>query len=204
MATPAGFQAVTNFCREIQVARNSAPAVPAPITARAVTHVLSILDPNWPEPEAFWTYDPHHRTVMHFNDAIEPGPGSSFRKHACRRDPVLRDASGATSPEAGGHLLVSIATRNFAVDGRHGDVADAGSSGGTRGAYSSAFAIRPQAWPNSRMIGFADHMLVRGGRLTTAFAAFMVAASRSARSLPMSCAPECEREVAMTVMPEQA
>ncbi|KIK01786.1 hypothetical protein K443DRAFT_98049 [Laccaria amethystina LaAM-08-1] len=32
MATPAGYQAVTNFCREIQVARNSVPAVPAPIT----------------------------------------------------------------------------------------------------------------------------------------------------------------------------
>jgi hypothetical protein len=32
MVTPAGYQAVTNFCREIQVARNSVPAVPAPIT----------------------------------------------------------------------------------------------------------------------------------------------------------------------------
>ena len=31
-------------------------------SARGVTHVLSILDPDWPEPEAFWAYDPHHRT----------------------------------------------------------------------------------------------------------------------------------------------
>ena len=29
-------------------------------------------------------------------------------------------------------------------------------------------AIRPIAWPNSRMIGFADDMLGRGGRLNAA------------------------------------
>jgi predicted protein tyrosine phosphatase len=29
-------------------------------------------------------------------------------------------------------------------------------------------AIRPKAWPNSRMIAFADEMLARGGRLTLA------------------------------------
>lgn len=29
-------------------------------------------------------------------------------------------------------------------------------------------AIRPQAWPNSRMIGFADDLLGRGGRLAAA------------------------------------
>ena len=54
-------------------------------STRAVTHVLSILDPNWPEPEAFWTYDPHHRVEMHFNDAIEPARASSFRKRAMSR-----------------------------------------------------------------------------------------------------------------------
>jgi hypothetical protein len=29
-------------------------------------------------------------------------------------------------------------------------------------------AIRPKAWPNSRMIAFADDILARGGRLTLA------------------------------------
>jgi hypothetical protein len=29
-------------------------------------------------------------------------------------------------------------------------------------------SIRPQAWPNSRMIGFADRLLARKGRLNTA------------------------------------
>src|SRR5271167_3775344 len=41
---------------------------------RGVSHVLSILDPGWPEPEAFWAFDPHMRTTLHFHDAIEPAP----------------------------------------------------------------------------------------------------------------------------------
>ena len=35
--------------------------------------MLSILDPEWPDPEAFTAYDPHHRTILRFHDAIEPG-----------------------------------------------------------------------------------------------------------------------------------
>ena len=30
-------------------------------TARGVTHVLSILDPDWADPQAFLAIDPHHR-----------------------------------------------------------------------------------------------------------------------------------------------
>lgn len=29
--------------------------------ARGVSHVLSLLDPDWPEPMAFWAFDPHVR-----------------------------------------------------------------------------------------------------------------------------------------------
>ena len=44
-------------------------------SARGVTHVLSILDPEWPEPEAFLAFDPHYRATFRFHDAIEPAPG---------------------------------------------------------------------------------------------------------------------------------
>src|SRR3546814_19469338 len=33
--------------------------------------VLSLLDPGWPELDAFQGYGPHHRTTLHFNDIIE-------------------------------------------------------------------------------------------------------------------------------------
>jgi predicted protein tyrosine phosphatase len=43
---------------------------------RKVSHVLSILDPDWPEPLAFQNYDPHHRVTLRFHDVIEPGMGN--------------------------------------------------------------------------------------------------------------------------------
>jgi hypothetical protein len=43
-------------------------------SSRGVTHVLSILDPEWPEPAAFWAFDPHFRATLHFHDAIDPAP----------------------------------------------------------------------------------------------------------------------------------
>src|SRR3546814_11643738 len=42
--------------------------------AREVTHVLSLLDPDWPEIDAFQRYGSHHRTTLHFHDIIEPAP----------------------------------------------------------------------------------------------------------------------------------
>src|SRR3546814_16915566 len=43
--------------------------------AREVTHVLSLLDPGWPELAAFQGYGPHHRPPLHFNDIIEAVAG---------------------------------------------------------------------------------------------------------------------------------
>jgi hypothetical protein len=52
-------------------------------SGRSVTHVLSILDPEWAEPEAFEDFDPHFRTTLRFHDAIEPDSGV-----VCRRNPT--------------------------------------------------------------------------------------------------------------------
>src|SRR5918912_309516 len=93
---------------------------------RAVTHVLSILDPDWPDPEAFLAYDPHHRTILRFHDAVEPGPGV-----------MLPEAHPGEDEEA---------------------------------VFRRLQEIRPQAWPNSRMIGFADDLLGRNGRMIAATA----------------------------------
>src|SRR5882672_5216638 len=39
--------------------------------AAGVTHVLSILDPDHPDPVAFDAFSPHHRLSLRFNDIIE-------------------------------------------------------------------------------------------------------------------------------------
>src|SRR5437879_3524811 len=40
-----------------------------------LTHVLSILDPDYPTPEVFRAYDDHDKLELRFHDAIEPSPG---------------------------------------------------------------------------------------------------------------------------------
>src|SRR5579883_357662 len=42
---------------------------------RKVSHVLSILDPDQPEPEAFGAYGEHARLELKFHDVIEEMPG---------------------------------------------------------------------------------------------------------------------------------
>ena len=42
--------------------------------AAGVTHVLSILDPDTPDPPAFAAFAPHHRLALRFYDIIETLP----------------------------------------------------------------------------------------------------------------------------------
>jgi predicted protein tyrosine phosphatase len=135
--------------------------------SRGVTHVLSILDPEWPDPEAFQAFDPHFRAIMRFHDAIEPD-----------RDILLPQKSdveailsfGRDAAEAGGlliHCHAGISRSTVATlmilaqarpDEREDELAD------------RLLQTRPQAWPNSRMITFADELLDREGRLMAATA----------------------------------
>jgi predicted protein tyrosine phosphatase len=42
---------------------------------RNVTHVLSLIDPEYPELDAFQTYGKHQRTTLRFHDIIAEAPG---------------------------------------------------------------------------------------------------------------------------------
>jgi predicted protein tyrosine phosphatase len=136
-------------------------------TARGVTHVLSILDPEWPEPGAFQDFDPHFRVTLRFHDAIEPDPGVVLP-----RKPDV-DAILAFGRDAGDvrHLLIhchaglsrsTAAMLMILAQAHPHETEDA--------VVRRLLQIRPQAWPNSRMIGFADERLGRGGRLSAAIA----------------------------------
>jgi predicted protein tyrosine phosphatase len=134
-----------------------------------VTHVLSILDPGYPEPEVFQEYDPHHRLTLRFHDIIGRWPGWQAPE---RHDVEALIAFGQDLDEAGGtlqHLLVhchagiSRSTAALAtLLARHTPV------GEEAGIFARLREIRPQAWPNSRMVGFADEILGREGRLAAA------------------------------------
>lgn len=143
---------------------------------RGVTHVLSLLDPDWPEPQDFHSYDDHHRTTLHFHDVIGRGPNLVVPQ----RDHVEKIlAFGRTmgadmgGRDADAHLLVhchmgisrSTAAVAMLLAQAHADEDEAA-------IYARLGAARPQAWPNSLMIGFADELMRRDGRLIDALADF--------------------------------
>src|SRR5260221_14510411 len=72
--------------------------------AAGVTHVLSILDPDTPDPPAFAAFAPHRRLALRFHDVIEPLPA---RLPPARADVERLLAFGhELSDTPGGHLLI--------------------------------------------------------------------------------------------------
>lgn len=138
-----------------------------------VTHVLSILDPEWPDPEVFATFDPHHRTILHFHDVIAPEPGRlpPEPEHVARILAFGRGLAEDAHMRGEGHLLVHChagVSRSTAAMAML--LAQVYPDEGEDAIMERLHAIREKAWPNLRMIGFADEQLGRGGRLVEAAA----------------------------------
>ncbi|WP_457092944.1 tyrosine phosphatase family protein [Microvirga sp. P5_D2] len=138
---------------------------------RAVTHVLSILDPDHPDPEAFGAYDRHHRTILRFHDIINPREGMLLPRpdHVeavlSFGDDVAKGRDGRTE----GHLLVHChmgVSRSTAA--MLALMAQANPDEDEDHLFERLAEIRSQAWPNSLMIAFADEQLSRNGRLVEA------------------------------------
>ncbi|MDO8605512.1 MAG: protein-tyrosine-phosphatase [Phaeospirillum sp.] len=134
-----------------------------------VSHVLTILDPGWPDPEHFARFRPHRRTIWRFHDIVNPADGQSHPTEADIR--TILDYGEALRAETVDHLLIhchmgisrSTATAVILM-------AQAG-SGREAEIFTHLRAIRPFSWPNSRMIGMADAMLGLGGVLVGAMRA---------------------------------
>ena len=144
-------------------------------TTRGVTHVLSILDPQWAEPEAFGAYNPHHRLTLNFHDAIEAGPDLILPKP--EHVEAILDfgrllAEDATTREKA-HLLVhchmgvsrSTAAMVMLMTQSNPELRE-------EQIFGQLLKLRPQAWPNSLMVKFADDQLGLRGRLITALGRF--------------------------------
>ena len=133
-----------------------------------VSHVLSILDPGIPDPEAFGRYDRHHRTTLRFHDIVQPMPGLILpeRSHV---EEIVAFGEEIVEDGEGGHLLIhchmgisrSTAAMLMMLAASYPDETE-------EEIVARLVAIRPQAWPNARMIGFADDLMGREGRLSEA------------------------------------
>jgi predicted protein tyrosine phosphatase len=133
-----------------------------------MTHVLSIMDPATPDPEAFAGFPPHDRTVLRFHDDIREEPGRQPpQTHHVRALLELGDRLAAT-PAPGAHVLVhchmGISRSTAAVV----ILLAQQNPGAEREAFAELRRLRPFSWPNSRMIAMADDLLGRGGALIEA------------------------------------
>jgi predicted protein tyrosine phosphatase len=138
---------------------------------RRVTHVLSLLDPDRAELDAFGTYGEHHRVTLRFHDILGPSQGQTHPvpEHVEQILQFGESLKEGLSVRVDGHLLVhchmgiSRSTAAMVALMAQNDV-----DSGEDALFARLREVRHQAWPNSIMIGFADEQLGRGGRLTEA------------------------------------
>jgi predicted protein tyrosine phosphatase len=132
-----------------------------------VTHVLSILDPGWPEPEAFGAFDPHRRLELRFHDVIEADPGciAPESPHVEQLLSFGRDLTEAR----GKHLLVHChAGISRSTAAAILIVAQACPDRPAAEALQTVVRRRPRAWPNLRILELGDALLDRGGEIVVA------------------------------------
>ncbi len=138
-------------------------------TAAGVSHVLSILDPEWPVPEAFGSFGEHEKLELRFHDVIEDTAGQDGPREAHVEQLLCfgRDLMAAPPPEA--HLLVhchagiSRSTASMTLI-----LAQAMPDTPAAEVLAEVQRIREKAWPNLRIIEMGDAMLGRGGTLVAA------------------------------------
>ena len=143
-----------------------------------VTHVLSIIDPEQPDPAIFSDFRSHDRILLRFDDDIEPAPGLRLpaRGHI---DEILafgRTLKDRIDGDGQVHLLVhchmgvsrSTAATAILMAQIHPEIDE-------REVFARILAMRPQAWPNGLMVAFADEALGRDGRLNAGAASLYAA-----------------------------
>ena len=132
-----------------------------------ITHVLSILDPDWPVPEAFGSFGEHAKLELRFHDIIEPQPGLVMPGP----DEVSRllDFGRGLDREPAAHLLVhchaGISRSSAAMTLL---VAQAMPEASGAAIFEELLRIRPKIWPNLRIIELGDAALGRRGALVEA------------------------------------
>jgi len=132
-----------------------------------VTHVLSILDPGFPDPDAFGAFGEHERLDLRFHDVIDELPGLRLVQREDVEALLRFGRDLMRQPRA--HLLVhchmgiSRSTASMALI-----LAQARPDRPAREALAEVRRIRPRIWPNLRVIELGDELLGRGGELVAA------------------------------------
>ncbi len=133
------------------------------------SHVLSILDPGYPVPEAFGTYGEHARLELRFHDIIDES-ADEIAPQPEHVDALLGFGRDLQAEPAGrAHLLVhchagiSRSTASMALI-----LAQALPERPAEAILRLVHGMREKAWPNLRMMEIGDAKLNRLGTLVEA------------------------------------
>jgi predicted protein tyrosine phosphatase len=130
-----------------------------------VSHVLSILDPDWPEPEAFLAFAPHRRLELRFHDIIErQTPYSVLPEHEHVERLLAFGRDAAVSGQA--HVLIHChagVSRSTAATALL--LAQADPALPPEEVFAEIARLRPRAWPNLRLLELGEQALGRPGAL---------------------------------------
>ena len=136
---------------------------------REVSHVLSILDPDQPEPEAFGAYGEHARLELKFHDVIEETPGFQApqaedvtKMLEFGRD-IMRDPENLRHLLVHCHMGISRSTAAMALL-----LATAQPDLSASEIMARIVRIRDKAWPNLRILEFGEEQLGRKGEFSSA------------------------------------
>ena len=133
------------------------------------SHVLSILDPDHPVPEAFGAFGEHVKVELRFHDIIDPTPGMVLPEAPHVADILGLGRDLQADPASTRRLLVhchagiSRSTAAMALI-----LAQALPDQPAEAILRMVHGIREKAWPNLRLMELGDAMLGRQGRLVTA------------------------------------
>jgi predicted protein tyrosine phosphatase len=134
-----------------------------------VSHVLSILDPEWPAPEVFGTFGEHDKLELRFHDVLEDGPYVAAPKASHVEQLLAFGRRLDQEPVADAHLLVhchagvSRSSASMALL-----IAQAVPNSSPKEIFAELLRIRPQIWPNLRIVEMGDNALGRDGALIEA------------------------------------
>ena len=133
------------------------------------SHVLSILDPDHPVPEAFGTFGEHEKVELRFHDIIDetpgmlaPQPGHVEAILSLGRD-LLAESARPARLLVHCHAGISRSTASMVLI-----LAQALPDLPAGAVVQRVHSIREKAWPNLRLVEIGDAMLGRGGALVGA------------------------------------
>jgi predicted protein tyrosine phosphatase len=134
-----------------------------------VTHVLSILDPGWPDPIAFLDFPPHRREALRFHDVIAPVSSATILPSEAHVAQLLEFGREVVAAGPDAHLLIhchagiSRSTASAALL-----LAQAYPARSADEIFAEIGRLRPQAWPNLLLLELGEAALGRHGEIVPA------------------------------------